>query len=166
MGESLLLITLVTLVVLTIRRSKPVLLDHPLIISRPGQYHITIAPQLNPAQSFLEAIAQQLGSVVALPDSELCCYAVHDAQVATDKDKLYLMALAVRGGMLYFQVINPMPVLSDKESHHRTLSEFANAVLIEHPLHGAADEQSGGCLRAAVQSAAQARQIKVEQLHA
>ncbi len=164
MGESLLLITLVTLVILTIRRSKPVLLDHPLIISRPGQYHITIAPQLNPAQSFLEAVAQQLGSVVALPDSELCCYAVHDAKVATDKDKLYLMALAVRDGMLYFQAINPMPVLSDKESHHRTLSEFANAVLIEHALHGVGNERSAELLRAAVQVAASNRQIKVEEL--
>jgi hypothetical protein len=142
------------------------LLDHPLIISRPGQYHITIAPQLNPAQSFLEAIAQQMGSVATLSDSELCCYAVHDAKVATDKDKLYLLALAVRGGMLYFQAINPMPVLSDKESHHRTLSEFANAVLIEHPLSGVADELSGRSLCAAVQTVAQARQIKVEQLHA
>lgn len=164
MGESLLLITLVTLVVLTIRRSKPVILDHPLIISRPGLYHITIAPQLNPAQSFIEAIAAQAGSVAALADSALCCYAVHDARVATDKDKLYLMALAVRGGVLYFQAINSMPVLSDQESHHRTISEFADAVLAEHPLHGAGDPGSAAALRAAVQVAASVRQIKVEEL--
>lgn len=164
MGESLLLITLVTLVILTIRRSKPVLLDNPLIISRPGQYHITIAPQLNPAQSFLEAIAAQIGDKSSLSDSAIFCYAVHDAKVATDKDKLYLLALAARGGVIYFQVINPMPVLSDKESHHRTMSEFAQAVLAEQPLKGSADEPSGNRLRAAVQSAALERQIKVEEL--
>ncbi|MEQ1629267.1 MAG: hypothetical protein ABL873_02060 [Gallionella sp.] len=164
MGESLLLLTLITLVVLTIRRSKPVVLDRPLVISRPGKYHITFAPQLNPAQSFIEAIATQAGDASSLSDSEIFCYAVHDAKVATDKDKLYLMAVAARGGMLYFQAINPMPVLSDKESHHRTMSEFALAVLAEQPLKDSADEQSGRRLREAVQSAAQERQIKVEEL--
>lgn len=164
MGESLLLLTLVTLVVLTIRRSKPVILDSPLVINRPGKYHITIAPQLNPAQSFIEAIAVQAGEVSALADSVICCYAVHDAKVATDKDKLYLLAVAVRGGMLYFQAINPMPVLSDKESHHRTMSEFAEAVLVEQPLPGSGDAQSAQRLRAAVQAAADERQIKVQEL--
>ena len=50
MGESLLLITIVALVVLAIRRGKPVVLDNPVIIHRRGQYHITLAPQLNRAQ--------------------------------------------------------------------------------------------------------------------
>jgi hypothetical protein len=159
MGESLLLLTLITLVVLTIRRSKTVVLDRPLVISRPGKYHITFAPQLNPAQSFIEAIVDQAGDVASLSDSEVCCYAVHDAKVATDKDKLYLMAVAARGGVLYFQAINPMPILSDKER-----SEFAVAVLVEQPLSGLADEQSGRHLRDAVQAAAQDRQIKVEEL--
>jgi hypothetical protein len=89
---------------------------------------------------------------------------VHDAKVATDKDKLYLMAVAARGGVLYFQAINPMPILSDKESHYKTMSEFAVAVLVEQPLSGLADEQSGRHLRDAVQAAAQDRQIKVEEL--
>lgn len=164
MGESLLLLTLITLVVLTIRRSKPVVLDRPLVINRPGKYHITFAPQLNPAQSFIEAIAAQAGDASRLADSEIFCYAVHDAKVATDKDKLYLMAVAARGGMLYFQAINPMPVLSDKESHHRTMSEFATAVLADFPLQGAADDASARHLRDAVQAAAQERQIKVEEL--
>ena len=164
MGESLLLLTLITLVVLTIRRSKTVVLDRPLVISRPGKYHITFAPQLNPAQSFIEAIVDQAGDVASLADSEVCCYAVHDAKVATDKDKLYLMAVAARGGVVYFQAINPMPVLSDKESHYKTMSEFAAAVLVEQPLSGLSDEQSGRHLRDAVQAAAQDRQIKVEEL--
>lgn len=164
MGESLLLLTLITLVVLTIRRSKPIVLDRPLVISRPGKYHITFAPQLNPAQSFIEAIVNHAGDVAHLADSAVCCYAVHDAKVANAKDKLYLMAVAVRSGILYFQAINPKPVLSDKGSHYQTMREFADAVLVEPPTKGEADEPSGQRLREAVLAAAQEREIKVETL--
>ena len=59
MGESLLLLTIITLIVITIRRARPVILENPVIIQRPGQYHITLAPQLNRAQTFVEQIAKQ-----------------------------------------------------------------------------------------------------------
>ncbi len=59
MGESLLLITIITLIVMTIRRARPVILQNPVIIQRPGEYHITLAPQLNRAQTFIEKIAAQ-----------------------------------------------------------------------------------------------------------
>src|SRR4030067_2187277 len=59
MGELLLLITIVTRVVLAIRRGSPVAVDNPVIIHRRGQYHITLAPQLNRAQTFTEQIAGQ-----------------------------------------------------------------------------------------------------------
>ena len=58
MGESLLLLTIITLIVITIRRARPVILENPVIIQRPGQYHITLAPQLNRAQTFIEQIAK------------------------------------------------------------------------------------------------------------
>ena len=80
MGESLLLITLITLVVLTIRRARPVILENPVIIQRHGQYHITLAPQLNRAQTFIEQIAKQFTQLHppdghgsnATPDDETC----------------------------------------------------------------------------------------------
>ena len=70
MGESLLLITIITLVVLAIRRARPVVLENPVIIQRPGQYHITLAPQLNRAQTFIEQIAKQF-TQLHLPESDL-----------------------------------------------------------------------------------------------
>ena len=57
MFELFLLTLLVALIVLSIRRGKPVGLDNPIIIQRPGQYHITLAPQLDRAQTFIEQIA-------------------------------------------------------------------------------------------------------------
>ncbi|NOU01418.1 MAG: hypothetical protein HOO95_07590 [Gallionella sp.] len=65
MGESLLTLTLLTLICLTIRRGKPLILDNPAIIQRPGQYHITLAPQLNRAQNFIEQIVKQYALITA-----------------------------------------------------------------------------------------------------
>ncbi len=60
MIELIILVILITLVVLTIRSGKSVVLENPLIIERAGQYHITLAPQLNLALPFIEAIAKQI----------------------------------------------------------------------------------------------------------
>ena len=57
MIELIILVILIALIVLAIRSGKSAALENPLIIERAGQYHITLAPQLNLAQSFIEAIA-------------------------------------------------------------------------------------------------------------
>jgi hypothetical protein len=104
MGELLLLTTIVTLVILTIRRGRPVILDNPVIINRPGKYHITLAPQLNRAQNFIEGIAKQIGDIAPnTSDSATQYFAVHDEKICASGEKLYLLAVALRGGMLYFQ---------------------------------------------------------------
>lgn len=163
MGELLLLTTIITLVVLTIRRGKPVILDNPVIIHRPGKYHITLAPQLNRAQTFIEAIVQQVGDMAqTASDSATQYFAVHDEKVFASGEKLYLLAVASRGGMLYFQAINPLPLLSDRDSHFKTVSEFSAAVLAEHPC--GAESDGGRALQDAVLTVAQTMQIRVEAL--
>ena len=59
MGETLLTLTIITLIIITILKARPVILENPVSIHRPGQFHITLAPQLNQAQSFVEQIAKQ-----------------------------------------------------------------------------------------------------------
>ena len=165
MGELLLLTTIVTLVILTIRRAKPVVLDHPLIINRPGKYHITLAPQLNRAQTFIEGIAKQIGDIVPdTSDGETQYFAVHDENVCASGEKLYLLAVALRGGMLYFQALHPQPLLHDKDSHYKTVSEFSAAVLAQHPCSVGSDARSGRMLHDAVMAVAQSMQIKVAAL--
>jgi hypothetical protein len=205
MGESLLLITLITLVVLTIRRARPVILENPVIIQRPGQYHITLAPQLNRAQTFIEQIAKQFTQLHppnghgsnATPDNETRharfplpnplpqageganeslrevfvkgdlptqYFEVRDPKVFSQGESSYLLAIALRGGVLYFQAVNPKPLLRDADSHYKTLREFSESVLQHHPLSEPADALGAEKLRAAVDTIAGQLKIAVKVL--
>src|SRR5665811_2353319 len=135
MGESLLLITIITLIVLTIRRARPVVLENPGIIQRPGQYHITLAPQLHRAQTFIEQIARQFSESHPPPGDLPGQYvAVRDPRVFSKGASSYLLAIALRGGVLYLQAVNPQPLLHDADSAYRTGREFSELVLQHHPL--------------------------------
>jgi hypothetical protein len=139
-AELFFLILLVSFVVVAIKRGKPVILDTPVIISRAGKYHITLAPQLNRAQSFIEQIAAQLASLEPpLLSSDSVFFSVRDAKICPTGEPLYLLAVTVRGGVSYFQAILPQPLLHDRDSHYQTVSEFAAAVLLEQPVTEVSD---------------------------
>lgn len=164
MGESLLLITIISLVVLTIRRARPVVLESPVIIQRPGQYHITLAPQLNRAQTFVEQIAAQYLKSPALhgdfPDRY---FEVRDPKVFAKGSNSYLLAVSLRDGLLYFQAANPGKQ-DDQDQHLKTIREFSEGVLKQHG-HGAATEaQALTELDAAVEEVARQLQIEVKAL--
>ncbi len=161
MVESFLLLCLITIVILTIRRGKPIVLDNPVIIQRPGQYHITLAPQLNRAQTFIENIARQF-PLAASNEFATQYFEVHDPKVFAQGENFYLLAVALRGGMLYFQAINPQPLLHDADSHLKTVREFSDTVLALHPLAGLSDEQSVKSLEAAIDTAASQLKIDVK----
>ena len=167
MGETLLVLTLVTLIVLTIRRGKPVILDNPVIIQRPGHYHITLAPQLNRAQIFIEQIAQHFIQL-HLPQRDLPTqyFEVRDPTVFSQGENCYLLAIALRDGIFYFQAINPQPLIHDADSHYKTLREFSEAVLKQHPLSEPADELGGERLRTGVDTIAAQLKIAVKILQA
>ncbi len=134
MAELFLICMIVTLVVLTIRSGRPVILDTPVIISRPGKYHITLAPQLNRAQSFIEQVVIQLAKLEPpIMSSYSVFFSVHDTKICPTGDQLYLLAVSARAGSWYFQAILPQPLLHDHDSHQKTISEFAAAVLLEQP---------------------------------
>lgn len=161
MGETLLVLTLVTLVILTIRRARPVILDNPVIIQRPGQYHITLAPQLNRAQTFLEQIAAQF-SQLHLPPRDIPAqyFEVRDPKVFSRGQDCYLLAITMREGILYFQAINPQPLIHDADSHYKTLHKFSASVLQHHPISGTPDELQAEKLRTVVDTVA--GQLKIE----
>ena len=149
MGESLLLITIITLVVLTIRRARPVILETPVIIQRPGQYQITLAPQLNRAQTFIEQIAKQFTQLhQSGGDLPTQYFEVRDPKVFSKGESTYLLAIALRSGVLYFQAVNPKPLQGETGSHYKTLREFSDAAMQHHPLsepvgEGVAEKISG-----------------------
>jgi hypothetical protein len=167
MGESLLLLTIITLIVITIRRARPVILENPVIIQRPGQYHITLAPQLNRAQTFIEQIAKHYTqSHPQQRDLPAQYLEVRDPKVFSRGQDCYLLAIALRDGVLYFQAVNPKPKQHDADSHYKTLHEFAESVLQHHPFSGPADEQGAEKLRATVDTIAAQFMIAVKALPA
>jgi len=166
MGESLLLITLITIIVLAIRRGKPVILDNPLVIERPGQYHITFASQLNQAQKFVEAIASQFNeSGNQATDLASQYFEVRDPLVKPKDADFYLLAIAMRGGMLYIQAINPLPSSGADDSQFKTVREFSDKVMARYPLNQAVDEQAAVLLTSAVEASASQLKIVVKMLH-
>jgi len=165
MGESLLLLTVITLIVITIRRARPVILENPVIIQRPGQYHITLAPQLNRAQTFVEQIAKQyIQSNPSERDLPTQYFEVRDPKVFSKGQNCYLLAIAMRAGVLYFQAVNPKPKQDDAESHYKTLHEFSESVLQHHPNSGPADEHGAEKLHATVGAVAAQLMITVKAL--
>lgn len=163
MGESLLLLTIVTLVILTIRRAKPVVLENSVTIHRPGQYHMMLAPQLNRAQTFIEQIAGQF-SKSHKPQGDIPSqyFEVRDPKVFAQGQNCYLLAATLRGGLLYFQAVNPRASPYDASSPLDTLREFSESELKLHPHTGPADEQGAEKLRAAVLTVANQFKISVK----
>lgn len=167
MGESLLLITIITLIVLTIRRARPVVLKSSVTIQRPGQYHIILAPQLNRAQTFIEQIAKQfLLSHPPKGDLPSQYYEIRDPAVFAKGESVYLLVVTLRDGMLYFQAVNPQPLLHDADSQLNALREFSETVLRQHSHSEPADEQLAEKLRDSVETIAVQLKIAVKALHA
>ena len=163
MFELTLLTILVTIVVLAIRRGKPVVLENPLIINRIGKYHATLAPQLNQTQGLVEQIYRQFAASAATAgETDALSYQVHDARVCCNEDKFYLLAVSLRRGVLYFQAIMPQPLIRDADSHLSTLQSFADQVMRELP--PPANTAARPLIDQAVRSAAAAMSIHITSL--
>jgi len=167
MGETLLLITLITLVVLTIRRARPVILDNHVTINRPGKYHIILAPQLNRAQTFIEQIAKPY-LLLHPPQADLNTqyYEIRDPIVYAKGASVYLLAVTLRDGMLYFQAVNPQLLPNEADNHIKTLREFAGNEMAKHPLTEPADKKWAEKLRGLVDTTAGQMKITVKEMSA
>jgi hypothetical protein len=163
--ELFILAILLTLVVLGIRGGRSAALDKPLIIQSPGRYHITLAPQLDRAQTFIDQIAGQFAQALPFPgDIPGQYFAVRDPDVLAQEGKFYLLAVSYIGRLLYFQAIDPQPLLRDSDSHLKQVREFSEAVLALHPLAHPADDDEVAKLRNAVDLAARNLNISVKPL--
>lgn len=159
MYELLFLVLLISLVLLSLRRGKSVV-DTPLIIERDGQYHITVAPQLVAEQAFIEKIADQFTQAHSIHgDTHSLFFEVCDAGVAAKNVEFYLLAVTVRRGKLYFQAINPQPLLRDADSHLKQLQAYSEAVLALLPLEYPVERAEVEALRSAVEMTA--RQLNI-----
>ncbi|TAJ79802.1 MAG: hypothetical protein EPO42_05565 [Gallionellaceae bacterium] len=155
------ILTIVTLTVLALMRpGKTPPLDNPLIIERPGKYHMTLAPQLNLAQTLIEDIAKRLVAPDdALQESATLCFEVRDKEVAAHGKDVYQLAVTRRNGMLYFQAISSRAGYAQDRAHD--LIEFAKTVLANIPATGEPDEGTNRRIAAATRDAALLRGIAI-----
>lgn len=153
MFEAFFLAALVVVVVLAIRGNKVIVLDNPVIIQRVGCYHATLAPQLAHAQNFIGQIAG-LWIEAGNESRDLATqyFEIHDANMSVAGH--YLLAVALRAGILYFQAILPVA-----GNHHAAIREFSGQVMLHHPLLVSEDRPGASSLHAVVEAAAMQLQI-------
>ncbi|CAH1386896.1 hypothetical protein [Candidatus Nitrotoga sp. M5] len=159
-------IIITIIVVLTIRNTKRTVLENPVILNRTGQYHAILAPKLNIAQPFIEAIAKQIpGPRDENQNSSTQCFEVRDPESAKISHELYLLAITMRNGMLYFQAIVPRPLINDQDSHFNMLMESAHAALANVPAttDSVPDSETDGHIVAAAGTAARNLGIGIKQ---
>jgi hypothetical protein len=161
-------LTIITLILIAILRpGKTPPLSNPLVIERPGQYHMTLAPQLNLAQPFIEAIAKQLTSDnTPRSESSIQCFEIQDKDVAAHGHDRYLLAITQRNDLLYFQAIAPQSLIHDKASPYASIKDFAEKVLANIPAHASPHDIMDQRINTAVQSIAQQRKIIAKEMAA
>jgi hypothetical protein len=161
MIETLTIITLSVLFLIFFRPGKTPPLDSPLVIERPGSHHILLSNKLNLAQPFIEAVALQVGATgEATQCSATLCFEVRDKQVRAHGHDCYLLAVTGRGGILYCQAISPPA----EAGHFNAMMEFAEGVLRRFPATGAHSDELDARIVAAVQKAADIREINIKRL--
>lgn len=154
------LVTLCVLYLVFFRNGKTPALKSPLVVERPGQYHLTLAPQLNLAQPYIESIGSRLMSDEIKPDSATQFYEVRDKQVAAHGFDFYLLAITRRNGMLYFQAARPTS--KNEAGKLPAIREFSDAVLMK--IQGGEQPVPGEDIVAAVQQEANLRGVQIKTL--
>jgi hypothetical protein len=142
------------------RLTKPRQLERPVVIERGGNYRVTLAPRLNLAISFVERIAHHFRAQPASTgDSATMYLAVNDPSLKRYAIESYLLAITLRNGMLYFQV---MQSVADSGSPWRQLDEFVQAANL--PLADAPDTRQDERLITAAEQAAAGCDIGIQRL--
>jgi hypothetical protein len=109
MIETVTIITLCFLLLNYFRPGKTPKLENPLVIERTGLYRITLAPQLNLAQPFIEEIAKRIRGANGMTAGEIACiFEVRDKHVASKGYDHYVLTITQQNGMLYFEAAPPV----------------------------------------------------------
>jgi len=97
-------------ILLIIGRGKILPSERPVVIERTGQYKIDLAPGLNLAQPFIEALAKQIKSNEK--NNSNCAefrFKVRDKNFATGKHPFYLLGVSRKNGLLFFEARHSSP---------------------------------------------------------
>ncbi len=102
-GEAVIML-LILMVLFVIGRGRLLPSEKTLFIERPGRYSMKLAPGLNLAQPFIEAIAKQLAQASEVRHQGLeLLFEVRDKELATRQRPAYHLAIMAHDGMLHFE---------------------------------------------------------------
>jgi len=161
MIETLTLITLCILYLIFFRPGKTPPLKNPLVIDRPGKYHITLASHLNLALPYIETIAHQLLEPdERTGDSNTLYFIVRDKDAAAHGHETYLLAITQRDSILFFQATAP----SGNSEHVQTISAFSHNVLARFPQSDEPDSSVDQEIIRVAQQVANQRGVKIAQI--
>lgn len=130
MIETLTLITLCLLYLIFFRPGKTPKLENPLVIERIGFYRITLAPQLNLAQPFIEAIAKRMGAANDVTVSGVACvFEVRDKHIVPKGFDYYVLTIMQRNGTLCFEAAPPLTGNQvEADNGHETVHSLVSIV--------------------------------------
>jgi hypothetical protein len=104
MIETVTIITVCLLLLNYFRPGKTPKLENPLVIERTGLYRISMAPQLNLAQPFIEEIAKRMRDANMMPTGETACvFEVRDKHVVPKGLDCYVLTIKQQNGLLCFE---------------------------------------------------------------
>ena len=127
-GEAMLWILMI-LILVVIGRGKMLPSEKRLIIERQGHYKMDLAPGLNLAQPFIEAIAQQISASHA-QDQLTLRFKVRDKNISSRKLPFYLLSVSMQNGHLSFEASPSHSALDDISTHSDStlLAEIENTI--------------------------------------
>ncbi len=160
--------SLITLIILVRRANRRVVLPNPVLLQREGEYSALLAPHLNTAQPLIEGFIQIMGTKHdATKNSTTQYFEVRDKHTTAHGHAFYLLAITLRGGMLYFQAISPRDLINgDDDSHLKTAQEASARILSHVPDQGVYHAELDSAIISAATAAAQKLGIGISHLAA
>ena len=125
-GEAMLWILMI-LILVVIGRGKMLPSEKHLIIERHGKYRMDLAPGLNLAQPFIEAIAQQI-PVGNSTDNLTLRFEVRDKNISSRKQPFYLLSVSLQNGHLSFEACPSQEPHTVPHSDEILHPEIVNAI--------------------------------------
>lgn len=131
---------LIIVILVVIGKGKILPSEKSLIIERKGQFKMYLAPGLNLAQPFIEAIANQVPLRADTDQNGLIlCFEVRDKNIASHKKPFYLLKVSLQNGYLSFDARHSSqePILPNTTSSEYSCQTMMDDV--ENAIHAVAE---------------------------
>lgn len=129
-------------------------LNSSLAINHRGQFHALLDSMFNLSQPFLENISRLIVEQTRkIGNSKPLYFEVIDKEIRSHREKIYLLAITLLDGAIFFQAVAPQK----NENHLDRIHAYFNDILLQHPETLPRNEVTEGELIDAIQTLAKQR---------